>query len=207
MLLLRVRRLELRSVTAWFGFAIFVISTTAIVAKDKSGMYQLGTYTTANLAQDGTTTNNIHCGDGSIGGTVCSGGVNVNAVTIYTIKVDDGIWSLETDRQAGDAMTRRVLGEEPLHLKAEKQNLLDLLKNGDKVLFRIEKHKKLLGTEIDIFVPFADRPNKEAKFVATFVPYVKSAQPTIPTDNVRAMCDAHKLSPELEKKFCTTSQP
>jgi len=184
--------------------AILAMCTTTASAKDKSSQYQQGTYITANLAADGTTTNNITCGDGGIGGTVCSGGVNVNTVAIYRMKVDDGVWSLETYQQATDATMRRMFNEEPLHFKKEKENPLDLLKNGDKVLFRVERHKKIGGTEVDIFIPFADKPDKEAKFVATFVPSLTPAQPTRPTDNVQAMCNAHKLSPELEKKFCSS---
>lgn len=191
-------------------FAALVLSgATAASAKDKSSQYQQGTYITANLAADGTTTNKITCGDGGIGGTVCSGGVNVNTVTIYRVKVDDGVWSLETNQQATDATMRRLLNEEPLHFKKEKENPLDFLKNGDKVLFRVERHKKIGGTEIDIFIPFADKPDKEAKFIASFVPFIPStapARPARPTDNVQAMCNAHKLSPELEKKFCSSTE-
>jgi len=182
--------------------------TATAFAKDKSGQYQQGTYIAANLAADGTTTDNITCGDGTIGGTVCSGGVKVNTVTIYRVRVDDGVWSLETDRQATDAMMRRMINDQPLHFKREKENPLDFLRNGDKVLFRVERHKKIGGTEIDIFIPFADKPDKEAKFIASFIPFVPRsapARPTRPTDNVQAMCNAHKLSPELEKKFCSSS--
>jgi hypothetical protein len=85
----------------------------------------------------------------------------------------------------------------------EKENPLDFLKNGERVVFRVETHKKLLGVETDIFVPFADNPNKETKFVGTFFPHILPEKPSPPSDNVRAMCDAHKLSPELERQFCT----
>jgi allophanate hydrolase subunit 1 len=50
----------------------------------------------------------------------------------------------------------RNLGMTPTHFKSEKTNPLDLLKPGDRVLFRVERHKKLLGVEADMYVPFAD---------------------------------------------------
>ncbi|MGA3213943.1 MAG: hypothetical protein ABSD20_21755, partial [Terriglobales bacterium] len=127
-------------------FAILALGSLAYGA-DKSGMYQLGTYVTSAVVSDGTTSNSIRCGDGSLGTTVCSGGVQVNGVTDYQIQVDAGVWHLETWRQAKDSTTRRVFNSEPLHFKAEKANPLDLLKGGDRVLFRIEKHKKIGGTE------------------------------------------------------------
>ncbi len=200
-----IRHLALRSLLICFAFMILSIYMTEMAAKDKSSMYRQGTYITASLAADGTTTNNITCGDSGIGGTVCSGGVKANAVAIYRVKVDDGIWFLETDRQVKDSMDRRLFNDEPLHFKKEKENPLDLLKNGDKVLFRVERHKKIGGTDINIFIPFADKPDKEAKFFGTFVPSLTPTQPARPSDNVRAMCDAHKLSPELEKQFCNSS--
>ncbi|MGB8030336.1 MAG: hypothetical protein WCF30_11805 [Terracidiphilus sp.] len=173
-------------------------------ANDKSGTYQLGTYITSSAVADGTITDNFNCGDPSVTGTtVCSGGVVDNQVMIYRIRVAQGIWSLETYRQASDSAVRNTFGDQPPHLKREKQNPLDFLKNGDRVMFRVETHKKLLGVETDIFVPFADNPNRETKFVGTFYPYIVPEKPSPPSDNVRAVCDAHKLSPELEKQFCT----
>jgi len=175
--------------------------------KDKSNTYQLGTYITSAAVSDGTTSNNIRCGDGSLGTTVCSGGVQANGMMVYQIQVDDGVWSVVTERQASDSMTRRVLNSEPLHFKAERANPLDLLKGGDRVLFRVERHRKLVGAETDIYIPFADNPDKEAKFVGVFHPAMVAAPPARPSDNVRAMCDAHKLSPELEKQLCSAPAP
>jgi len=170
--------------------------------KDKSGTYQLGTFVAASAVDDGTTTNNISCGDRTFGSTVCSGGVKVNQVTIYRIQAADGFWSVETMRQADDALYRQMFNDNNLHLHAEKENPLDLLKNGDRVLFRVERHKKLIGETDLVYIPFANNPDKEAKFVGTFTPTAIPAQPLPPSDNVKAMCDAHKLSPEMEKAMC-----
>jgi hypothetical protein len=112
---------------------------------------------------------------------------------------------LETARQAEDAQMRRIFNDEPLHFKREKSNPLDLLKTGDAVLFRVVHRKTLIGGGYDeIYIPFADNPNKEAKFEAWFDPKTNlPVKPAPVSDNVKAMCDAHKLSPELEKQYCT----
>ena len=196
---------------AIIGVAALMLAILAY-GKDKSNTYQLGTYTTASAVGDGTTTNNISCGDPTFGSTVGSGGVQDNKVTLYRIQTADGFWTLETMRQASDAQYRRLFNENDVHFHAEKENPLDLLKNGDKVLFRVEAHKKLIGTEYDVFIPRASDPNKDVKYVGTFFPAVVPTQPKPPSDNVRAMCDAHKLSPKLEKQLCgsttaATSQP
>jgi hypothetical protein len=172
-------------------------------AKDKSSTYQLGTYITSSAVADGTITDNFDCGTRTLGSTVCSGGVYANQVIVYRVQVADGVWFLETEREANDSSARNVLGDQPFHFKGEKQNPLDLLKNGDRVIFRVETHKKLFGVDTDIFIPFADNPTKEAKFVGTFAPATVPVKPSPQSDNVRAMCDSHKLSPELEKQFCT----
>jgi hypothetical protein len=186
------------------AFALILACSTLAHSRDKSNSYQLGIYIAANAVADNTSTDTTRCNT-DVGAAVCSGGVRFNQVIIYQIQVPDGVWHLETYRQAEDSMARSNLGFEPTHLKSEKANPLDLLKNGDKVLFRVEEHRKLLGVETDILIPFADNPNKEAKFVGTFVSAVVPEQAKPPSDNVRAMCDAHKLSPDLEKQLCKQS--
>jgi hypothetical protein len=187
-----------------FAFALIFALSALVHGRDKSNHYQLGIYISANAVADNTSTNTTRCNT-DVGSTVCSGGVRFNQVIIYQIQAHDGVWQLETYRQAEDSMARSKLGFEPTHLKSDKANPLDLLENGDKVLFRVEEHRRLLGVETDILIPFADNPNKEAKFIGTFVPAVVPEQAKPPSDNVRAMCDAHKLSPDLEKQLCTQS--
>jgi hypothetical protein len=43
----------------------------------------------------------------------------------------------------------------PMHFKSEKDNPLDVLKGGERVLFRVEKHQKLNGVEISVYIPYA----------------------------------------------------
>lgn len=189
------------------GLLILLLALAPALApqskKDKSDTYQLGSYLGFRNAADGTMTDNFHCVPG-LGSTTCSGGVRFNGVTLYQIQADDGVWHVETYRQASDTMGRRVTGVAPPHLHAEKENPLELLKIGDKVIFRIERRRKINMTETNILIPFASNPNKEERFVAKFFPSAApAAQPKPPSDNVKAMCEAHKLSPELEKKLCS----
>jgi hypothetical protein len=122
---------------------------------------------------------------------------------LYRLKTTDGVWTLETYRQATDSMSRRVLHQEAIHFKAEQKNPLDFLKGGDRVLFRVEDHRKIGGVDHEIYIPFATDPNKEAKFIGEFQPDHVTPSSPFASDNVRAMCEAHKLSAELEKQFCT----
>jgi hypothetical protein len=105
-------------------------------------------------------------------------------------------------RQNQDSMLRGM-GMTPMHLKAEKANPLDGLKNGDKVLFRIHERQYLNGKFTQMAIPYADNPKKEVEFSARFVPDVAPPQP-ITHSNVQAMCDSGRLSPDLQAQYCTT---
>lgn len=186
--------------------ALFVLPAAFLVlgsfgyCKDHSNSYQMGTYVTSNTVTvaAGIKADNFDCDPQSQGSIACSGKTDSNGVTSYRIQVDNGFWILETRHGS-------YLGsEQQAHITAQERNPLDLLKNGDKVLFRVETHRRLNGTETDIEIPFADNPDKEAKFAGTFTPAVIPDQSKT-RSNVRAMCDANKLSPELEKEYC--SQP
>jgi len=182
-------------------FAIISLLSLALVgsafAKDHSNDYKVGTFISATAVADGTITSTLH-GDG----TTVAGDVYANHVGLYTVKVADGSWTLESRSQAADSMIRNW-GMTPTHFKSEKANPLDVLKNGERVLFRVEQKKKIGGTETDVFIPYADKPDKEFAFVGTFHPDVVPQQGQKPTDNVKALCDSHKLSAELEKQYCT----
>jgi hypothetical protein len=179
---------------------IILLSATISFAKDKD--YQIGTYLGRGSAADGTYTNDVHCTDKALGGFTCSGDSGFNYVSLYRVKTEDGVWVLETYRQATDTMARKWVGE-AVHFKSEKPNLLDALKPGDRVLFRVQRVKKLNGTDIDIYIPRADDPNKkEEKFIGSFTPSVAPPVALKPTDNVKAMCESGKLTPEQHAKLC-----
>jgi hypothetical protein len=53
------------------------------------------------------------------------------------------------------------------------------------VMFRLEKHKKLIGgAETDMYIPFADSPRKEVEFVTTFEPNVAPTQVPTKGENI-----------------------
>jgi hypothetical protein len=174
---------------------ILLLASVPSFAKDKSKDYRIGTYVGSETVKDGTLTSTLH-GDG----TTVAGRVYENSLRAYRINVDGGAWLAVTMRQAGDSFDRRVLGDTPLHFGPEKKNPLDFLSPGARVMFRVETHRKLLGSETDMYIPFADNPDKEVKFVAIFRDAAAAAPaPAKPTDNVKAMCDSGRLSPELYK--------
>jgi hypothetical protein len=173
----------------------------AAFAKDHSNDYQAGTFISATAVADGTITDTLH-GDG----TTIAGNVYANHVGVYRIKVADGTWFVTTLSQTQDSMLRGM-GMTPEHFKSEKANPLDGLKNGDKVLFRLHDRRYLNGKFTLMAIPYADNPNKEVEFSTRFESDVAPSKPEKPTDNVKAMCDAHKLSAELEKLLCVAPTP
>jgi hypothetical protein len=168
--------------------------------------YEIGSLLGNQAQADGTYSSNIYCGEGTF--YTCTGSAGFNTIRIYDVQTDDGTWHLVTDRQAGDA-TIRQLGQTPMHFKSEKANLLDSLRTGDKVVFRTQKdHRIGAKGQFHVFIPRADDPKKEDKFEGWFTPKNLPVAPPKPTDNIKAMCDAHRFSPDDEKKYCTqkTSQ-
>ena len=182
--------------------ALVAFVASIAVAKDHSNDYQMGTFVSATTLADGTITSTLH-GDG----TTVAGDVFANQVGVYRIKVDGGTWYVTTLTQSEDSMLRGM-GMTPVHLKSEKANPLDSLKEGDKVMFRLQERKYLNGKAMHMHIPFADNPSKEVEFVTHFVPNVAppSTQPQKPTDNVKAMCESGKLSPELKSRYCQGGQ-
>jgi hypothetical protein len=166
-------------------------------AKDKTTDYQIGIFQGAVAQSDGTITNTLH-GDG----TTIAGSVHSNYVRLYHIKVDGGTWTVEPEVEAQDSMLRNW-GMTPAHFKKEKQNPLDLLKTGDKVMFRLTVRHALNGKFTRMEIPYADNPNKEFAFATRFEPDAPSPETQKPTDNVTAMCKSGKLSPEQQQQFCS----
>lgn len=178
---------------------LFLLLIGLAQAKDRPD-YIKGTYLGNGPVPDGTYTNGIRCGSG-LGPYTCTGSAGFNSLTFYYVRIEGGVWSLATVRQVVDTMMRRHEFT-PMHLTREKPNLLDAMQPGTELLFRVEYHKKIGGTESDVYIPRADNPAKEDKFVGLFVPKVAAPVPAQPTDNIKALCDSHKLSPELEAQYC-----
>jgi hypothetical protein len=78
---------------------------------------------------------------------------------------------------------------------------------GIRILRARSKHQKINGVEISVYIPYADKLDKEFHFIGYFYPDTTPSQPQKASDNVKAMCDAHKLSPELEKQYCVEQPP
>lgn len=176
-----------------------IVAFPAYAKKDKSADYQIGTFISASAVADGTISDTLH-GDG----TTVAGDVYANQIAVYTIKVADGHWDLNTYTQNKDSMIREM-GMTPLHFKSEKGNPLDVLKGGERVLFRVEKHRLLNGVETSIYIPYADNPDKEFHFIGYFYPDYQPSQPQKATDNVKAMCNAHKLSRNSKSSIVSSS--
>jgi hypothetical protein len=189
------------------AFAAPLLILTLAAGAQNPPKYEIGSLLGNQVQPDGTYSSNIYCGDGTF--YTCTGSAGFNTIRIYDVQTDDGTWHLVTDRQAGDATVRRF-GQTPMHLKSEKPNLLDSLKTGDSVVFRNEKdHCIGAKGQFHVFIPRADDPKKVDKFEGWFTPKNLPVAPPKPTDNMKAMCDAHRYSPDDEKKYCTqqTNQP
>ena len=181
--------------------AIILLTSLVAFAKDHSADYKMGTFLSAEAVADGTITSTLH-GDG----TTVSGGVYANHVGVYKIKVPDGTWYVTTLSQTQDYMLRNM-GMTPMHIKSEKANPLDGLKDGDRVLFRLHERHYLNGKFTLMAIPYADNPNKEVEFSTRFEPDVPLSKTEKPTDNVKAMCQSGKLSAELKVQYCTVKPP
>jgi hypothetical protein len=125
----------------------------------------------------------------------------------YYIRTDEGTWSLVVWTDAGDALAHDV-GLTSIHFKQDRPNLLDSLKHGDRFAFRVEADRRAGATKTSYhaYVPRADDPKKEDKFDAELTPIPTPATAaSASTDNVKAMCDAHRFAPEQEKQYCGTA--
>lgn len=180
---------------------VMCLTCLPVNAQDRTPKYEIGSLLGNQVQPDGTYSSNVYCGEGTF--YTCTGSAGFNTFRIYDVRTDDGTWHLVTSRQADD-VTVRQLGMTPSHFKSEKPNLLDSLKPGDKVVFRTEKdHRIGAKGQFHVFIPRADDPKKEDKFEGWFTPKNPPVEPPKPTDNIKAMCDAHRFSPDDEKKFCS----
>lgn len=151
--------------------------------EDRAKSFLIGTYLGDEMQPDGTN------------------GTGTTMHHTYYVRTEDGTWSLVSYSDAADVLAHRV-GITPVHFRAEHPILFDNLKHGEKFAFRAEPDRRLGATKTSyhVYVPRADDPKKEDKFDAEFMP--SGPREPEPTDNVRAMCAAHRFSPEQEKQYC-----
>jgi hypothetical protein len=142
--------------------AILMIAGTSAASARNHADYQTGTFIGVRDVDDGTFTDTLF-GDG----TTVAGSIYRNQISIYRIDVADGWWILEAAAEAND-VEMRSRGATALHLRPGKANPLDTLKAGEKVLFRVERHRKLNGVETHLYVPRDNKCDKDADFIAWF---------------------------------------
>jgi hypothetical protein len=168
--------------------ALLLVSQSArVFSQDHTKSFLIGTYIGIEMQPDGD---------------------NSTLHRTYYIRTEDGTWSLVIFTDAGDALAHNI-GLNSIHFKSDRPNLLDGLKRGDRFAFRVEADHRLGATKTSFhaYVPRADDPKKEDKFDAEFTPIpTPTAAAPAPTDNVKAMCDAHRFSPEQEKQYCGSAQ-
>jgi hypothetical protein len=170
---------------AGLAFAAFLLvsQSVSVCPEDRAKIYLIGTYLGNEMQPDGTN------------------GTGSTLHRTYYIRTDDGTWSLVSYSEAGDVLAHSM-GWTPMHFRSERPNTLDSLRHGDKFAFRAESDHRLGATKTSfhVYIPRADDPKKEDKFDADFTPV--AVPPPASTDNVRAMCDAHRFTPEQEKQYC-----
>ena len=167
---------------ASFAFVAFLLisQSDSVCPEDRARTYLVGTYLGNEMQPDGA------------GSTLHR---------TYYIRTDDGTWSLVTWADGGDILAH-TMNMVPAYFKSDRPNLLDGLKHGEKFAFRAESDHRLGATKnsFHVYIPRADDPRKEDKFDADFTPMTVPAATS--TDNVKAMCDAHRFTPEQEKQYC-----
>lgn len=166
---------------------------TVVTTKAGEKEYQVGVFLGNRILPDATYTSEVHCdGLGS-----CTGSGGLNALRHYYVKTDEGTWDLVTEYQAESQSARSLGMSGPIHLRSEKPNLLDRLKPGDKFAFRAAKDHRIGAKKnyYHVYIPRADNPSKEDKFFG-LRPNALPPEPVKPTNNIKALCDAGKLSGE-----------
>jgi len=117
----------------------------------------------------------------------------------YYVRTDGGTWSLVSDP---DPMVVMAHSLSPSHAKNGRPTTLDALKRFEEFAFRAEPDTRngSLRNAFVVYVPRADDPKKEDRFDADFTPRDNPAHES--ANNVKAMCDARRFSPEQEKQYC-----
>jgi len=167
---------------ASLAFAAFLLisQSVSVCPEDRAKIYLVGIYLGNEMQPDGT------------GSTMHR---------TYYIRTDDGTWTLVTWADGGDILAH-TMNMVPARFKSDRPNLLDGLKHGEKFAFRAESDHHLGATKYSfhVYIPRADDPRKEDKFDADFTSMTIPAAAS--TDNVKAMCDAHRFTAEQEKQYC-----
>jgi hypothetical protein len=166
---------------------LLIAQSVRVSSEDHTKVFLMGTYLGNEMQPDGA---------------------DPNAAAMhrtYYVRTDEGTWALVSYTDPADSLVHNI-GLAQVHFRSEKPNLLDSLKHGDKFAFRAEPDRRIGATKTSfhVYVPRADDPKKEDKFDADFTPIPAPVAAPAPTDNVKAMCEAHRFSPEQEKQYCAS---
>jgi len=172
-----------------FATFLLVLHPVRMPAEDHAKAFLIGTYLGNEMQPDGTN------------------GTGSSLHRTYYVRTDDGTWSLVSWADGGDILAH-TMNMIPARFKSDRPNLLDTLKHGDRFAFRIEADHRIgaAKTSYHLYIPRADDPRKEDKFDADFTPAPAPASAPASTDNVKAMCDAHRFTPQQEKQYCAGAQ-
>jgi hypothetical protein len=172
---------------AGLALAAFLLVSQPIctLSEDHAKIYVVGTYLGYEMQPDSTD------------------GASSSLHRTYYLRTEDGTWSLVSFGGAGEVL-EHTIGWSPVHQKNDRQNLLDSMKHGERLAFRIEADRRMGAVKptFHVYIPQADDPKKEDKFDAELTPIPAHEAAPAPTDNVKAMCDAHRFTPDQEKQYC-----
>ena len=164
--------------------ALLLVSQSIRVSpEDRTKAFLIGTYLGDELRPDGASpsTSALH--------------------RTYYVRTNDGTWGLVNDPDPS-VVVPHSLAWTSLHLKGERPNVFDSLKRWDKLTFRTEPDRRIGGLKNSflVYIPRADDPSKEDRFDAEFMPRPSPTPES--ADNVKAMCGAHRFTPEQERQYC-----
>jgi hypothetical protein len=176
---------------AGFAISVFLLMVLPLAApaEDHAKVFLIGTYLGDEMQPDGTN------------------GTGSTLHRTYFVRTEEGTWSLVTWADGGDILAH-TMNMMPTRFKSDRPNLLDGLKHGDRFAFRAEPDHRIGAgrSSFHVYIPRADDPKKEDKFDADFTPIPTPAAAAASTDNVKAMCDAHRFTPEQDKQYCGNPQ-
>ena len=156
-----------------------------MLAADHAKDFVIGTYLGEEMQPDGTN------------------GTSTTMHRTYFVRTNTGTWSLVCASDLADAMAQRV-GLATVPFRKDHALLFDNLKHGDKFAFRSEPDRRIgaSSTSYHVYIPRADEPKKEDKFDAEFTPVAPPLPEAAANDNIRAMCEEHRFSPDQERQYC-----
>lgn len=158
-----------------------MVLTIPALAKDHSGEYQVGVFTSTQQATDGTMT--------SCSGRNCRSAAQGH--NVHVVQAADGYYTIEAPVAVGSTVFL-ALATDGIAPTQHKQWFMDQLHEGDKVLFASKCNKHGNCT---IWLPNPEKPGKEIQTLGYF-------SPNNAKTNTQTLCGKGKLKPEVEAQVC-----